>query len=482
MVYDPNDTIAAIATAPGGAARGMIRLSGPQAAGCLDRLFRSANGDSLESITRPSTIAGQVNLDLGGELRQVPCDLLLWPTCRSYTREPVAEIHTLGSPPIVEALLETICRSGARLAEPGEFTLRAFLAGRLDLTQAEAVLGVIDARGQEELDGALAQLAGGLAQPLSRLRNNLLQLLAELEAGLDFVEEDIEFIAKEELSETIVGSIAQIRDIAEQMAGRGDALPLEQVVLLGAPNAGKSSLFNALAARWEVRSADARRIALSAIVSDQQGTTLDYLITQLDMDGQRFQMVDTAGIIEDRNVAIEEEYLPAFAAQSMMRARREGAQLRLWCIEASDFEHSGPRELREVAASKESLDMIVLTKIDLCPEIAFEQSSAVPMFATSCVTGEGIETLSAAIRSALSLSNGSARGHVVATTAARCRESLRHGEEALVRAVEIVESGGGEELTAAEVRLALNELGKVVGAVYTDDVLDRIFSTFCIGK
>jgi tRNA modification GTPase len=129
----------------------------------------------------------------------VPCDAFVWPTARSYTRESVVELHTLGSPPVVEAILAALCRAGARLAEAGEFTLRAFLAGRLDLTQAEAVLGVIDARGKNDLDAALRQMAGGIAGPLQLLRNDLLQLLAELEAGLDFAEEDIEFASSEEI-------------------------------------------------------------------------------------------------------------------------------------------------------------------------------------------------------------------------------------------------------------------------------------------
>ena len=190
------------------------------------------------------------------------------------------------------ALLEAICRAGARLAEPGEFTLRAFLAGRLDLTQAEAVLGVIDAHGNDELQTAVEQLAGNLARPLHQLRDELLTLLAELEAGLDFVEEDIEFISPDELTARLQAIASQLAAVAEQMSSRLTAAPSRQIVLLGPPNAGKSSLFNALANRFGV----AHQANASAIVSNIRGTTRDYLTTTVELDGARCELIDTAGI------------------------------------------------------------------------------------------------------------------------------------------------------------------------------------------
>ena len=171
MSYHPDDTICAIATAPGGAARGMVRVSGPDAIEVVARMVQPADGAAIDAIRRPTVFPGRATIELNGnESRSLPCDVLLWPTARSYTRQPVAELHTLGSPPLLEALVAAVCRAGARLAEPGEFTLRGFLAGRIDLTQAEAVLGVIDAHGNDELDAALTQLAGGLARPLHQLR------------------------------------------------------------------------------------------------------------------------------------------------------------------------------------------------------------------------------------------------------------------------------------------------------------------------
>src|SRR5204862_8124866 len=173
-----------------------------------------------------------------GQHHSLPAIIYLWPTARSYTRQPLAEIYLPGSPPLLDLAVRTLCTHGARLAEPGEFTLRAFLAGRLDLTQAEAVLGVIDARGSEELDTALAQLAGGLARPLHQLRDELLQLLAELEAGLDFVDEDIEFVSPLELIERLQSAGDLLDEISQQMASRHIANNGQQIALVGPPNVG----------------------------------------------------------------------------------------------------------------------------------------------------------------------------------------------------------------------------------------------------
>src|SRR3990172_2764488 len=192
MSYPLDDTIVAIASPPGGGARGILRLSGPDVRTCLAKVFRADDGRQWPAITRASVTAGSLLLE--GPIAPLPCDLYLWPNRRSYTGQPTAEIHTFGSPPLLEAALGALCRSGGRLAEPGEFTLRAFLSGRLDLTRAEAVLGAVDAADSAQFDVALAQLAGGLADPLYRLREDLLDLLAHLEAGFDFAGEDLPFI------------------------------------------------------------------------------------------------------------------------------------------------------------------------------------------------------------------------------------------------------------------------------------------------
>jgi tRNA modification GTPase len=491
MSYDPHDTICAGATAAGGAARGIVRVSGADAADIVSRLFSSVGGVQLRDLTRATVVSGQIRLNgpaaSPAEEREVTlaCELFIWPTSRSYTREPVAELHTLGSPPLLDAVVAALCQSGARLAEPGEFTLRAFLAGRIDLTQAEAVLGVIDAHGDAELSAALAQLAGGLARPLQLLRDNLLQLLAELEAGLDFVDEDIEFISNDELRtrlRLVGGSLARV---AQQMTSRGTSGPAAQIVLTGRPNVGKSSLFNALVERFGHRTNAYQARLRPAIVSPRAGTTRDYLTATIDVHGIRCELVDTAGFdgadtrdsfsgsAEDvrQNAGINSD------ARRLAAERRDAATIRLHCVEASN---ACSDDVTETPGN----DVLVLTKCDVSPPPSEARNAATcttGAIATSSRTGEGLQQLATAIHRRLHEESRQSK-QVVAATIHRCRESLRIAHTAIEQASELADAGQGHELIAAEIRVALAELGKVVGAVYTEDVLDRIFSTFCIGK
>jgi tRNA modification GTPase len=445
---DLDDTIAAIASAPGGALRGIVRLSGPEVVSVLGRVFTPSPPQSLATITAPLLVRG--HLTLPRELPTCPATLYLWPTERSYTRQPSAELHLPGSPPLLEAALEAVCQAGARVAKPGEFTLRAFLAGRLDLTQAEAVLGVIDARGQTELETSLQQLAGGLARPLHNLRERLLGLLAHLEAGLDFVDEDIEFISADELTRELSAAAGQVQVIANQLQERGEAGRLPRVVLSGRPNAGKSSLLNALAG------------GEPAIVSPIAGTTRDYVACRVHLDGIECLLIDTAG------ETLQPDGPIAAAAQMAMREQIEQADLALLCVDAAN--PGAESELRQASNRPE---LRVWTKCDL----AVVRGTGV---ATSSRTGQGIVELRRAI--ALALQAAPAESSAVVGTAERCKDSLRLGAESLERAAKAARSGLGDELVAAEVRTALDALGQVVGAVFTEDVLDRVFSRFCIGK
>jgi tRNA modification GTPase len=456
-----DDTIAAIASAPGGAARGIVRLSGPQSIQIVSRCFRASDPKiDLASIRRATVIPGEI-----AQLR-LPCDLLLWPTRHSYTRQPMAEIHTVGSPPLLDAVLRTLCDAGARLARPGEFTLRAFLAGRIDLTQAEAVLGVIDARDRRQLEAALNQLAGGLSKPLNQLRNDLLDLLADLEAGLDFVEDDIRFVSREELDSRLTAAIDLLEQTARQLSQRKARDGLARVVLAGPPNVGKSSLFNALVGKS------------AAIVSAEPGTTRDYLSATVNADGLQVELIDTAGI-DRQPPALPGDRLPNHsiesAAQSAAFAQQSGADLRLQCLDATDSVSA----LQGDGCGEGSI--VVLTKCDLnlSPSAVAQTNSNATAISTSSRTGLGLDQLKTAIREVFLEQQ---LGDAVPGTAARVGESIRLARDALVKAHELSVAAAGDELVAAELRAALAELGKVVGAVYTDDLLDRIFSRFCIGK
>jgi tRNA modification GTPase len=508
MTYDLDQTICAIATAPGGAARGMVRVSGADALSIVGQLFWTEAGLAAQWPTRAAVVAGNLRLSLTEATRPaqaefgpaasiasrdetiVPGELFVWPNHRSYTREPVVEIHTLGSAPILEALLAAVCRAGARLAEPGEFTLRAFLAGRIDLTQAEAVLGVIDAGRPEELDTALSQLAGGLARPLDTLRDELLQLLAELEAGLDFVEEDIEFVTRRELSNRLESACRLVAQIDSQMLSRQIIPAAYQIALIGPPNAGKSSLFNALIKRYGITDARQQSITPEALVSPLRGTTRDYLTARISLGGFACELIDTAGAessnrhengtsYPSRSAGAAAEIATAAVAVGIERGNL--ATVRALCLDACQFVACPSGSVSPIPTMP-GCDLLVYTKMDLAtPPVTPLLKPDVPSVWTSSCTGEGLEELGNLLCSLLATAD-THQGGAIASTADRCRQTVRRASDALASALDLARQDGGSELIVAEIRSALNELGKVVGAIYTEDLLDRIFSTFCIGK
>lgn len=453
-MFDADETIAAVASAPGGAVRGIVRVSGARAVACVEGLLADAEQRAaLHDLSRPRCLAA--SLALPQFAAPLPCDVYCWPGTRSYTRAPTVELHTIGSLPLLEAISEAVCRHGARPARPGEFTLRAFLAGRIDLTQAEAVLGVIDAADRAQLQTALKQMAGGLALPLGNLRNDLLDLTAELEAGLDFVEEDIQFLARDELLRPLTEALTVVESLRARLGSRGEDVQIPRVAIAGAPNAGKSSLFNALVGRY------------AALVSPQAGTTRDYLTARLSLSGMPIELVDTAGVAHS---AIDDVDA---AAQRLAADQARTAAVTLLCLDSALPNIERPDDTADVRR------IVVWTKADLSPDAGNARLRVESDLQVSATTGAGMEQLVSAVTAVLQKSTS---GDVVATTAARCRDSLSRAAFALSAAVTQARDQHGEELIAAEIRLALDELGQVLGAVYTDDILDRIFSRFCIGK
>lgn len=470
-----DDTICAVASAPGGAARGIVRISGPGVLATISHCFRSAAGEpAMAGIEQPSAVEGQICSILNGARSNIPATVFFWPTDRSYTRQPLAEFHTFGSPPLLNRVVETLCAAGARLAQPGEFTMRAFLAGRIDLTQAEAVLGVIDAADRNQLEAALGQLAGGLSIPLQHLRSDLLNLLADLEAGLDFVEEDIRFVDAHEVDTRLASAANQLEGVRQRLSGRAASAGQPRVVLAGWPNAGKSSLFNALANRS------------TALVSPQAGTTRDYLSTNIRCGNFEIELIDTAGIDEGLvDSGIDQ------AAQTAALGQHRQADLRIFCLDATRPSNRWERQqLDAAAAAAANLNrhalIIACTKCDqLQPAIdtanhTMNLPAALPTVFTSSHTGHGLAELRSRIEA--TIAQRPSESFAVAGTAARAAESIRLAAGSICHARQQVAADEGEELIAVELRTALAELGKVVGAVYTDDLLDRIFSRFCIGK
>jgi tRNA modification GTPase len=385
---------------------------------------------------------------------------MLWPTARSYSGQPSAELHTFGSLPVLRSIVDAAIKSGARAARPGEFTMRAFLAGRLDLTQAEAVLGVIEAEGRGSLDHALRQLAGNLARPLNEMRSTILDLLADVEAGLDFVDEDIEFISDEVLIERLATIDRQLGETATAIQSRGGGAAMTKVVLRGEPNAGKSSLLNRLAGN-DV-----------AIVADLAGTTRDTVTAEVNIRGHQVLLVDTAGI---------EESTSSITAQSQQQGNRAAgeASIHVWC-----FDGSG--DLTDVFdacpdTSTSVIDIKVVTKSDLSGKTQPLRTGELDSITCSAATGEGIEGLQRKIVESIEARDAEEVGTVIGT-AARCGQSIDSAREAIAAAIRVTRNQDGHEFVSAELRIGANHLGEVTGAVYTDDILDRVFGRFCIGK
>ena len=315
MIPDPEDTIVALSSAPGPGSRAIVRVGGPNAVAVVDSLFAPSVERRLADSPRRVTPGA---LRLTGVHSPLPADAYYFRAPHSYTGQDLIELHAVSSPPLVERLIADLLAAGARPAQPGEFTLRAFLSGKKDLTRAEAVLAVIEAGTDGELKAALTQLAGGLAGPMDALRDDLLNLLADVEAGLDFVDEDIEFVGRPDQLKRIAAGLAQLTILKRQLDSRTVSGRPVRVVLVGEPNAGKSSLFNALVGPGGI-----------ALVSPTAGTTRDYLKGTLDLGGVPVELIDTAGW-QDSTETIEEQ------SQHLGRDQASRADLVLWCVPANE--------------------------------------------------------------------------------------------------------------------------------------------------
>jgi tRNA modification GTPase len=458
MQFDLESTICGIATGQQPGQRGAIRISGPESLTVLQRFERIRV--KLDEAKNPRRIS--LDWQLSPPLSSVPVDLWIWPTQRSYTGMPSVELHTIGQPIILQSIVEQLCMNGAKLAQPGEFTLRAFLAGRMDLTQCEAVLGVIEAKSEMALDVALRQLGGGLSEPLKELRTSLLELLADIEAGLDFVDEDIEFISPREVQNRLHAAALQIALLLTQIQQRRITNEAAKVALVGLPNAGKSSLLNAIVGRKV------------AIVNEQAGTTRDYLRVTTSLQHGKVEWIDTAGIEEvNRDSTIASI---TTAAQNYRTEQLLQADLILYCVE----------EKQPVAPNDFPYNTevwLVRTKCDNDQSRLPESSQT--CFATQVNTSShhsyGIQGLIECADEWLRQRNEEFAA-VAPLTATRCISLLKAASESIQRASEATSHRLGDELVCGEIRLTLDHLGQVAGEVYTDDVLDALFSRFCIGK
>src|ERR1044071_5879148 len=469
------DTICAIATPAGEGGIGIVRLSGPQAVVVASHVVRLRSGQPLSSVPSHTLHladlvirASEKRNESRGVPKRLPASSLVdealvvyMKAPRSFTAEDVVEIQSHGGTMVLGMVCKVCVESGARMAEPGEFTKRAFLNGRLDLSQAEAVLETIRARSSAGLNIAQRQLRGDLAREVEQARTALLTVLAHVEAGIDFVDEDIFFLQRDEFVRIVGEAYALIQKL-ESTAQEGRIVREgARVVILGRPNVGKSSLLNRLLKEER------------AIVTAVPGTTRDVIEESIDLDGVMIRLVDTAGVRKTDDVVEQEGIKRTHAAQ-------HEADLLLVVVDGSVPLTSDDYEL--LSAVKDRKHVVVQNKTDLAKAVETDIALADhPTYAVSAKTGVGVETVKAVLRAQL-VSGGFDTVDGVTVTNVRHRDALRRARESLGQALESVRCGMPGELVSIDVRAAADALGEITGVITTDEILERIFSEFCIGK
>lgn len=459
MTKSANDTIAAIATARGRAALAIVRLSGPEAVTIAAACFRGAD---LAAAASHTAHVGYVTGPDGADIDQVVVTLFLAP--RSVTGEHVVEISCHGGGFAAQMILERLLGAGARLAEPGEFTLRAFVNGKMDLAQAEAVADLIHASSSLAHRVSLSHLQGRYSDVLAELREELLELAAFIELELDFSDEDVEFADRDRLERLLAESERLLGELLQSYRLGSCLRDGVRVVIGGRPNAGKSTLLNALLGRDR------------AIVSATPGTTRDEIEAEAEIGGVLYRFVDTAGLRQTSD---------AIEAEGVRRAERsiEQSDVLMYVYDVClGLDRDEELFLEQVRERKAELPVVlVANKRDLANGVS-APAGALALSATRGAADEAeitplVERLQAIVSSSLSDADVS---HVV--TNQRHRQHLGAALDAVRSASRSLESGGSGDTLALDLRSALHEIGAITGEITNEDVLDQIFSRFCIGK
>jgi len=459
-----NDTIAAIATPLGEGGLAVVRLSGLQAFSIADQCFEPAGKSSLKPSAAPTHTIHYGKFILAGKvIDEVLLAVLRAP--RTFTREDTVEISCHGGILPAKLVLDALLANGARLAHAGEFTKRAFLNGRIDLAQAEAVADLIHSRTELALAAANEQLAGKLSQRINRLRDDLMHALAHVEAHIDFPDEDIAPDTKSQLLKRLEDGVAFMDELL-RTANEGQILRRGiRTAIVGRPNAGKSSLLNQLLGRDR------------AIVSHIPGTTRDTIEETANIRGIPVVFIDTAGLRESHD-EIERE--------GIRRSRESLAQaeLILHVLDASEpLTESDEIYLAEFSGKKR---ILVLNKTDLPAKLTLSAEGALGVARTlevgvSCVSGQGMEALKDAIKSLVWAGEIRAEMLQVAINS-RHQDALNRARFSAQAARDALAEDATLELVAMDLRIAANAVGEIVGKTTTEDLLDAIFSAFCIGK
>jgi tRNA modification GTPase len=455
------DTIAAISTPPGPGAIGILRLSGPEAAAVAEKCFKPLGRKGLREHAPRELVYGDL-LDSGGEaIDRVLCTYSLGPA--SYTGEDTAEFQCHGSPMVLALGLEALFAAGARQARAGEFTRRAFLNGRLDLAQAEAVGDLLDAQSREGARHAAGQLAGALSEKIRAVYAALVDIMAHFHAVLDYPDEEIDPFRLEELAGTLT---SQERELDGLLSACGRGKLLREGVpcaIVGRPNAGKSSLLNALVGYER------------AIVTDIPGTTRDTVEERCELGGVTLRLIDTAGLRESSDPV---EKLGVERSRKAM----EEAELILVVVDLSNGITGEDQEILRAVSEEGKPWIFVASKKDLVGNrcsmgLVGGETASVEV---SALTGQGLDCLGEAVAALFPKDHAVPYGQLL--TNARQEEAARRAREAVRHAREALELGVTPDALLTDVEEALSALGELTGQSVREDITDRIFSKFCVGK
>ncbi len=462
----PNeDTIAALATPEGDGGIAVIRISGPKSFEIVNLIFRTdRTGGKAPQMESHRLYHGRIiDCKSGESVDEVLCVLMKAPN--SYTGEDVAEIHSHGGYIVPKRILDTLFSLGARPAGPGEFSLRAFLNGKMDLAQAEAVADIVNAQTQEGLKQAELQLEGVLSERIGEFKETLLDVLAEVEAQVDFPEEDIDPIIKGELISRTEGLTSDIESLLSTYEEGRIIKYGVKTAILGKPNVGKSSLLNRLLKKDR------------AIVSPLPGTTRDFIEEGIDVRGIPLRLIDTAGI---RITSDEIE----MAGVGLAKKKAEEAELLIVVIDGSSGLDSDDLEVLNQASGKKAL--LAVNKSDMGINVNEDEISCyIPAdrtVHTSAKLGTRIEDLKDRIRELLTGESKRLDSSELVLTELRHKLALEKSVDSLKSFLRALDMGESPEYLALDLRVALDSLGGITGEVTTEDVLGRIFSKFCVGK
>jgi tRNA modification GTPase len=450
------DTIVAVATPPGRSAIGMIRMSGPLSVEILRALVRDpqSNPEPNQIVLKQIFLTGSEDV-LDSSL------VSYFKAPHSFTGEDMVEISCHGSPVILRQLLDQIQQLDARLAGPGEFTLRACKNGKLNLSQAEAIRDLINARTSAAAQQATRQLRGELSAALQRTKEELIAAIVRLESALEFVEDDLPQLRNNEMKDQLSRALASIRDLAGTFATGHLLREGIKVALVGRPNVGKSSVFNRLV-----------RVD-RAIVTDLPGTTRDSLVESISLQGIPVSLTDTAGMREagDRIEAIGIE-----------RTRQAIADADLVVVVVDGSSDLSPEDQAALEQAMARKHIVVVNKTDLplAPQIADQLGRESGVVHLSALTGEGLDDLTAAIVKPFASVDSESVGLMI--TDSRHYDLLRRAETSLEGSLLLLSQNASEELVLVGLHNALKFLGEITGETTTEDILGQIFSTFCIGK